>query len=68
VTTKGTALDRKPADARMVMCEPDQEFCLMTLEGGLYQIGGVIIFASREALARVLQRLGKTVDGDEVWL
>ena len=61
-------MDRKPADAKIVMLERDHEFCVMTLEGGLYQIGGVIIFADREALARVLQRLGKTVDGDDVWL
>jgi hypothetical protein len=61
-------LERKPADAKIVMCEPDHEFCLISPEGSLYQIGGVIFFPTRDALVQVLQRLGITAVGDNVWL
>ena len=61
-------MDRKPANAKIVICEPDHECCLMTAEKGLYSVGGLILFTRREALVQVLQRLGITVDGDDVWL
>lgn len=61
-------MERKPADAKIVMCEPDHEYCLISSDGGLYQIGGVIFFRSRDALVQVLQRLGITAVGDNVWL
>ena len=61
-------MDRKPADAKIVMCEPDQEFCLQSQEGGVYQVAGSMLFATRDALVRTLLQFGATIEGDRVWL
>ena len=66
--TEGKTLNKKYPDLKLVKCEPDQEYYLVRPEGGLYQVGGVILFSSREMLIQTLQRLSATVDGDDVWL
>ena len=61
-------MEKKPPSARIVMWPPDDEWCVMTPEGDLYQVGGVLLFRSRKALVEALHRLGALVIGDDVWL